>query len=132
MKRPRSDYDVAVAVGGTIDTDKNLTNAAGATQYQGYPAVTIARDDPDVIRATRELVKEYLAATELTRALALIGKEKVTMDNGQAAMRYQTPVSSSLYIPHARQTSRVTNAKGFVVTRTKRFPDKIYVADIYT
>jgi hypothetical protein len=131
VKRPRSDRDVAIAVGGNIDADNNLTNAAGATQYQGYPAIDMAKDDPDVIRATKALLKDDLAATELTQALALIDKKKVTMDNGKSAFRYQSPVGSSLYIPQARRTSRVSDARGFVVAKTKRSADKIYVADVY-
>jgi len=127
VKRPRSDSDVAIAVGGNIDSDSNLVSAAGATQYQDFPAISLDNVDPDVGRAVEILLKGKLSGAETTQALALINKEAVDMN----AMRYETPVSSSVYIPHPRRTSRVRNARGLIAANTKADPERIYISDAY-
>jgi len=131
VKRPRSDHDVAIAVAGDIDTNSNLVQAAGATQYQNFPAVSLDKIDPDITRAVKLLLSDNLSGTEGTQALAVIDKRDVAIDDSERATRYETPVGSSVYIPHARRTSRVNNAVGLLAANTKRTPNKIYVADVY-
>ena len=131
VKRPGSDKDVAVAVGGNIDSDSNLVRAAGATQYQDFPAIALEKDDPDVGRAVEILLSGKLSGAESTQALALINKKEVDMGGGQTAMRYETPVNSSVYIPHARRTARVRNARGMIAANTKSDPERIYISDVY-
>lgn len=131
VKRPRSDNDVAIAVGGDIDTSSNLVHAAGATQYRSFPAVPLDKLDPDITRAVKLLLNDSLSGLEGTQALAVIDKRNVTIDNSEHATRYETPVSSSVYIPHARRTSRVNNAVGLLAANSKKVPNKIYIADIY-
>lgn len=131
VKRPRSDHDVAIAVGGDIDTNSNLVHAAGATQYQNFPAVSLDKLDPDVTRAVSLLLGDNLSSAEGTQSMAVIDKRDVTIENSERATRYETPVSSSVYIPHARRTSRVNNAVGLLAANSKSAPNKIYIADVY-
>ena len=131
VKRPRADHDVAIAVGGNIDTSSNLVNAAGATQYQNLPAVSLDKLDPDVTRAVKLLLSDNLSSSEGIQALAVTDKRSVTIDHNERATRYETPVSSSVYIPHARRTSRVNNAVGLLAANSKQVPNRIYIADVY-
>lgn len=131
VKRPRFDNDVAFAIGGNIDSESNLLRAAGAIQYKDDAAVTLEDVDPDIDIAKDILLTGKVSGAEATQALAFTSKERVDMPGGETAIRYETPVTSSVYIPHARRTSRVRNAVGLLAANTKRDPERIYIADVY-
>jgi hypothetical protein len=132
VKRSASDEDVAVAVGGNIDSNNNLTQAAGSTQYQGLPAVALVKNDPIVAVATKWLLEKNLSGKELAQALAVTRKSEVAMDGDEKAMRYETPVTASVYIPRPPQQSRVENAVGVLAAHLKKAPNNVYVAEMYT
>jgi hypothetical protein len=131
VKRPLADNHVAIAVGGNIDSNHNLTTAAGATQYQAHPAVPLVNHDPGVVGAAWWLLHKNSSEKELAQRLAVIEKHNVAMDDGQTATRYETPVSASVYIPRPRRNSRVSNAVGIVAANHKSDPSNIYFADLY-
>lgn len=131
IHRSAVDKQVAFGVGGNIDANNNLVRAAGATQYEDNSAVPLVRHDAPVTVAAQWLLDKNLSGKEVAQALALTGKQNVTMENGQVASRYETPVSSSVYIPQARRSSRVRNSVGVVATNLKKDPNRIYFADLF-
>jgi hypothetical protein len=131
IHRSKVDNHVALGVSGNIDTNSNLIKAAGATQYQDQPAVDLVGVDPSVALASALLLNENLSEKEVAQALAFTGKRHVSMEGGQVASRYETPVSASVYIPRPRRSSRVSNAVGVIAANLKKEPNRIYFADFY-
>jgi hypothetical protein len=132
VHRANIDPDVAVGVGGVIDNDRKLTYAMGASQYQQVPAVSLAGHDPTITLATRWLLDPNLTNKEIAQSMALTDKRDVAIDSGSSATRYETPVSSSVYIPRPRQNSGVHNAIGVVAANSKKDPSRIFFADLHT
>lgn len=131
VKRPQLDTDIAIAVGGKIDHNSNLSYAMGATQYQAGKAVPLVRIDPGVLRATNLLLGRNLSAKELAQGLAVIDKRGIAIDGGQTATRYETPVTTSVYIPRPRLNSGVSGAVGILAAHNKKEPNSVYYTDIY-
>jgi hypothetical protein len=131
IHRSKVDNHVAIGVGGNIDDDSNLIKAAGATQYQDKPAVDLVGHDAAVTVATKWLLDKNLSGKELAQVLALTEKRNVSMESGQLATRYETPVSSGVYIPQPRRSSRVRNAVGVIAANLKKEPNNIYFTDVY-
>jgi hypothetical protein len=131
IHRSKVDNHVALGVSGNIDDSSNLIKAAGATQYQDKPAVDLVGHDAPVTMATMWLLDKNLSGKELAQVLALTEKRNVSMESGQLATRYETPVSAGVYIPQPRQSSRVRNAVGVIAANLKKEPDRIYFADAY-
>jgi hypothetical protein len=131
VHRSKVDDHVAFGVGGNIDANSNLVKAAGATQYQDQPAVALANHDAPVIVAAKWLLDENLSGKEVAQALTLIKKNNVTMEGGQIATRYETPATSSVYIPQPRRSNRVRNAVGVLAANLKREPNRIHFTDIF-
>lgn len=131
VKRADADHDVAIAVGGIIDQDHSLIEALGATQFQNDAAVPLSGNDPAITIAARWLLDKNLGGKEIAQSLALTDKRQVAIDGRSNAMRYETPVSASVYIPRVRLNSQVRNGVGMIAANTKRDPDRIYLADVY-
>lgn len=131
IHRSKVDNHVAIGVGGNIDDDTNLIKAAGATQYQDKPAVDLVGHDAAVTMATKWLLDKNLSGKELAQVLALTEKRNVSMESGQLATRYETPVSTGVYIPQPRQSTRISNAVGVIAANLKKEPSDIYFADVY-
>jgi hypothetical protein len=136
VKRAPADHDVAMAVGGKIESS-HLSHAEGATQYQQYPAITLAENDPGVLVAAKWLLDEHYTPSgkDLAQGLAVIDTKHVDMDDGQTSKRYETPVSSIVHIPRARRNSPLgRRAIGIVAAHNKKDPsnpNNIYYADLY-
>lgn len=132
IHRSKVDNDVAIGIGGSIDeTGSNLIKAAGATQYQGQPAVDLVGPDAAVTMAMKWLLDKDLSGKEIAQVLALTEKRNVSMENGQRATRYETPVSAGVFIPQPRQNTRIRNAVGVIATNLKRAPNRIIFTDVY-
>jgi hypothetical protein len=131
VKRAPADDQVAIAVGGNLDSDHNLIEAAGATQYHDHPAKPIIANDPGLILAAWWLLHKDSSEKELAQRLAVIEKQNLVMDGDQTATRYETPISASVYIPRPRRNSRISNAIGIIAANHKNDPNNIYFADLY-
>lgn len=131
IKRAEADSDVAIAVGGIINSNRDLTQAMGATQHRNDAAVPLAGHDPTVALATRWLLDKNLAGKEIAQSLALTDKRDVAIDGGTSVTRYETPVTASVYIPRVRLNTPVPNAVGIIAANTKKEPNLIYVADVH-
>lgn len=130
IHRSKVDNDVAIGVGGNIDGN-DLVKAAGATQYQGESAVDLVGHDAAVTMAMKWLLDKNLSGKEMAQVLALTEKRNVSMESGQLATRYETPVSSGVYIPQPRQNSRIRNAVGVIAANLKKEPNRIIFTDVY-
>lgn len=131
INRSAIDHQVAFGVGGNIDANSNLVKAAGATQYEDQPAVPLTEHDAPIGIAVKWLMDKNLSGKEVAQVLALTEKKNVTMEGGQTATRYETPVTNSVYIPQPRRNSRVSNAVGVIATNLKKDPGSIYFTDLY-
>lgn len=139
IHRAPAEPNVAICVGGQVNSDDNtLYRAEGAIQYQQEPAVRLADDDPGIIVTGSSVVREHfkLSEKEMAQAVALTENERVEMDKGQPAHRYETPVSSIAYIPRPRLNNRVgSRAVGIIAVSNKqdqRAANHIYFADLYS
>lgn len=131
IHRSTVDKGVAFGVGGNIDADNNLIRASGATQFEEKPAMSLVGHDAPVVIATKWLLDKNLSGREVARVLALTEKRNVTMDSGQEATRYETPVSASVFIPQPRRNSRVRNSVGVLAANLTKEPNNIYFADLF-
>lgn len=131
IHRSAVDNNVAFGVGGSIDANRNLVKAAGATQYKDQPSVPLVGHDGPLQIAAEWLLDKNLSGKEVAQALALIKKQDAEMEGGTRATRYETPVSASVYIPQPRRSSRVSNAVGVLAANLKKEPNHIYFADLY-
>jgi hypothetical protein len=136
VRRSPLEKDVAVLVSGKVNAaDNTLERAEGAVQYQHKAAVRLAGRDPGIILATPAVVRDHfrLSGKELAKSFALVEpRSLITMDDGQRAHRYETPVSSVVYIPRPRRNNRVgSRAVGVLAVNMKHKPGSIYFADLY-
>lgn len=131
VKRAPKDNHAAIAIGGNIDSNNNLVAAAGATQYQNEPAISLGNHDPGVLNAAWWLLHKNSTDAELAQRMAVTEKRNLAMDGGHTATRYETPISAAVYIPRPRQNSRINNAVGIVAANHKNDPNSIYFADLY-
>lgn len=129
--RSTIDNHVAFGVGGNIDSNSNLVEAAGATQYQDNPAVPLVKHDPVSVLAGKWVLQGNLSAKEVAQALTPIEKKNVTLDSGQVATRYETPASTVVYIPQPRGDSGIRNAVGVVAANHKKDPNNIFITDLF-
>jgi hypothetical protein len=138
VRRAPAERDVAVLVGGKLSPANSALHAAeGSVQFQHKPAIRLAGRDAGVTLKGPEVVGQHLRLSdkELVRALALIDKQTVQTDDGGAAYRYETPVSTVLHIDRPRENSRAGDRSvGVIAVRNKLEhlrPDNIYFADLY-
>ena len=131
VHRSGVDDDVAFGVGGNIDANSNLVEAAGAAQYGDKPAVALTKHDPITMLAGMWLRRKDMSPKEVVQALTPTEKTNVTLASGQDATRYETPASNVVYIPQPRRDSGVRNAVGVVASSLKKDPNNIYIADLF-
>lgn len=131
VHRSTVDNQVALGVGGNIDSNNNLVEAAGATQYQDSPAVPLTKHDPVSLLVGKWLTQRNLSAKEIAQSLTPTEKKNVTLDSGQVATRYETPSSAVVYIPQPRRDSGIRNAVGVVAANLKKDPNNIYISDLF-
>jgi hypothetical protein len=131
VHRSTVDNHVAFGIGGNIDRDSNLVDAAGASQYGDKAAVPLEKHDPVTLIASRWIHQRNLSPQELTQALAPIEKKNTILNNNQVATRYETPVSTVVYIPQPRPGSGLRNAVGVVASSLKKSPNTIHIADFF-
>lgn len=131
VHRSNVDNHVAFGVGGNIDANSNLVEAAGATQYQDNPAVPLVKHDPVSVLIGEWLLKRNLSGKEVAQALTPTEKKNVTLEGGQVATRYETPASAVVYIPQPRSDSGIRNAVGVVASNLKKDPNNIFISDLY-
>lgn len=131
VHRSTVDNRVAFGVGGNIDANSNLVDATGAAQYGSEPAVPLEKHDPFAVIIGKYLHEGKLSAQEVAQALTPTEKKNSTLDGGQVATRYETPVSAVVYIPKPRPNSGVRNAVGVIASNLKKDPNNIYIADAF-
>lgn len=131
VHRSTVDDRVALGVGGNIDGNRNLVEAAGAAQYGDKAAVPLEKHDPVSLLVGRWLHDRNLSGPEVAQALTPTEKKNATLDSGAVATRYETPVSAVVYIPQPRKDSGIQNAMGVVASMLKTDPNNVYISDLY-
>lgn len=136
INRPTADRDNSLMVAGTV-IDRHLVEAEGATQYQDYPSVALSGNDPGALLAGWRLLAESynFSRKEAAQGLTAIDKRSVTVNQGQSATRYETPVSAVIHVPRAVRNSRLGGrSRGVVFVHNKKDrdnPNKIYYAEVF-
>lgn len=135
VQRAPADRDVAYLVGGNIDSNNNLVQAQGATQYQGKASVALSGDDPGVLLAAQPLlcIDRTPSRREAAQGLAVIGRRTEEVRD-QVATQYETPTSVITHFPnYRRRHSRVGNrSRGVVIAQSKMSsPNKLYYSELY-
>lgn len=137
VQRAPADRDVAYLVAGNISNNNHLVEAEGSTQYRGGPAIPLSGADPGILVAAKSLLDENYNSSEgeAAQSLAVTGRRTQTTDDGQMAMRYDTPTTSVLRVPPSRRASRFgSRARGAVIAHNKkdrRNPNNLYFAELY-
>lgn len=131
VHRSTVDDRVALGVGGNIDGDRNLVEAAGAAQYEDEAAVPLEKHDPVTLLVGKWLHDGNLSGPEVAQALTPTEKKNAVLDSGAVATRYETPVSKVVYIPQPRRHSGVRNAVGVVASMLIKDPNNVYISDLF-
>jgi hypothetical protein len=137
VQRSPADRDVAYLVAGNISSSNHLVQAQGSSQYQGNPAVALSGDDPGVLVAAKSLLSENynLPQRQTAQSLAPTVRRPERTDDGQTAMRYETPTTSILRLPPSRRAGRFgQRSRGAVIAHNKadrRNPNNLYFAELY-
>lgn len=134
--RPASDTDNSIMVAGTVE-GRRLVEAEGATQYQDYPAVTLSGYDPGAVLAGWRLLTDVynFSTSHAAQGLTAIDKRSVTVNEGVAAIRYETPVSAVVHVPRPPRKGRLGGrSRGVVFAHNKKDrqnPNRIYYAEVF-
>lgn len=137
VQRAPANRDVAYLVAGNISNSSHLVAAEGSTQYQGEQAIALSGDDPGILVAAKSLLAESYNSSqgEAAQSLAVTSTRTQTTDDGQTAMRYETPTTSILRLPPSRRAGRSgRRSRGAVIAHNKkdrRNPNNVYFAELY-
>ncbi len=136
VRRPAADRNNSIMVAGAI-SGGHLVEAEGATQYKDQPAVSLSGNDPGAILAAWWLLMEAynFSRGEAAQGLTAIDKRSVTVNQGQSAMRYETPMSAVIHVPRPPRHSRLSRRSGGVIfahnKKDQDNPNRIYYAEVF-
>lgn len=137
VKRAPADPDVAYLVAANFGGSGHIVRAEGSAQYQGNPAVAVSGYDPGTLVAAKALLSEHYSfpRREAAQSLAPTGMRLLETDDGQTAVRYETPAASILRVPTSRRARQLDRRlRGAVIAENKkdrRNTNKLYFAQLY-
>ena len=135
--RPPANRDSSIIGAGEVDSSGHLVRAEAATQYQSHAAVSLSGSDLGALLVGRSLVggAYNLSPGEGAQSLTAIEKRSVTVNEGQSATRYETPISAVIHVPRPLRNSRLGRRSGGVVfahnKNDRNNPNRIYYAEVY-
>jgi hypothetical protein len=137
--RPAANRDSSLMGAGEIDSSGHLVRAEAATQYKAHPAVGLSGNDIGALLVGRALLDEHyrLSPGEAVQSLTAIERRPVTVNEGQSATRYETPVNAVIHVPRPLRNSRLPRgrrSKGVVFAHNKNDranPNQIYYAEVF-
>jgi hypothetical protein len=137
--RPAANRECSMMGAGEINSSGYLVRAEAATQYKAHPAVALSGNDIGALLVGRSLLGEAyrLSPGEATQSLTAIEKRSVTVNEGQSATRYETPVNAVIHVPRPLRNSRLPRGRrsgGVVFAHNKNDranPNQIYYAEVF-